>query len=58
MTAKIKTLLVASLACVCGSLITLLVLDPPVGDRSVPMTGGISVEPRNQNFILPESCTY
>ena len=54
MTAKIKTLLVASLACVAiGSYSITSAHDPPVGDRSVPMTGGISVEPREPNFIMP-----
>lgn len=53
MTAKIKTLLVASLACVAiGSYSITSAHDPPVGDRSVPMTGGISVEPREPNFIM------
>ena len=54
MTAKIKTLLVASLACVAiGSYSITSAHDPPVGDRSVPMTGGISVEPTEPNFIMP-----
>ena len=54
MTTKIKTLLVASLACVAiGSYSITSAHDPPVGDRSVPMTGGISVEPREPNFIMP-----
>ncbi len=54
MTAKIKTLLVASLACVAiGSYSITSAHDPPVGDRSVPMTGGISVEPREPNVIMP-----
>lgn len=54
MTAKIKTLLVPSLACVAiGSYSITSAHDPPVGDRSVPMTGGISVEPREPNFIMP-----
>ena len=54
MTAKIKTLLVASLACVAiGSYSITSAHDPPVGDRSVPMTGGSSVEPREPNFIMP-----
>ena len=54
MTAKIKTLLVASLACVAiGSYSITSAHDPPVGDRSVLMTGGISVEPREPNFIMP-----
>ena len=53
MTAKIKTLLVASLACVAiGSYSITSAHDPSVGDRSVPMTGGISVEPREPNFIM------
>ncbi len=34
--------------------IALLVLTSHLlGDRSVPMTGGISVEPREPNFIMP-----
>ena len=54
MTAKIKALLVASLACVAiGSYSITSAHDPPVGDRSVPMTAGISVEPREPNFIMP-----
>lgn len=54
MTTKIKTLLVASLACVAiGSYSIISAHDPSVGDRSVPMTGGISVEPREPNFIMP-----
>lgn len=54
MTTKIKTLLVASLACVAiGSYSIISAHDPSVGDRSVPMTGGISVEPRKPNFIMP-----
>ena len=54
MTTKIKTLLVASLACVAiGSYSITSAHDPSVGDRSVPMTGGISVEPREPNFIMP-----
>ena len=54
MTTKIKTLLVASLACVAiGSYSITSAHDPSVGDRSVPMTGGISVEPRKPNFIMP-----
>ncbi|MDU2182772.1 MAG: hypothetical protein E7E36_11480, partial [Veillonella sp.] len=54
MTTKIKTLLVASLACVAiGSYSITSAHDPSVGNRSVPMTGGISVEPREPNFIMP-----
>ena len=54
MTTKIKTLLVASLACVAiGSYSITSAHDPSVGDRSMPMTGGISVEPREPNFIMP-----
>lgn len=54
MTTKIKTLLVASLACVAiGSYSITSAHDPSVGDCSVPMTGGISVEPREPNFIMP-----
>ena len=54
MTAKIKTLLVASLACVAiGSYSITSAHDPSVGDRSMPMTGGISVETTEPNFIMP-----
>ena len=54
MTTKIKTLLVASLACAAiGSYSITSAHDPSVGNRSVPMTGGISVEPREPNFIMP-----
>lgn len=54
MTTKIKTLLVASLACVAiGSYSITSAHDPSVGDRSMPMTGGISVEPREPNLIMP-----
>ena len=54
MTTKIKTLLVASLACAAiGSYSITSAHEPSVGDRSVPMTGGISVEPREPNFIMP-----
>ena len=54
MTTKIKILLVASLACVAiGSYSITSAHEPSVGDRSVPMTGGISVEPTEPNFIMP-----
>ena len=54
MSTKIKTLLVASLACAAiGSYSITSAHEPSVGDRSVPMTGGISVEPREPNFIMP-----
>ncbi|MDU6596415.1 MAG: hypothetical protein E6495_01415 [Veillonella sp.] len=54
MTTKIKTLLVASLACVViGSYSITSAHEPSVGNRSVPMTGGISVEPTEPNFIMP-----
>ena len=54
MTTKIKTLLVASLACVAiGSYSITSAHDPSVGDCSVPMTGGISVETTEPNFIMP-----
>ena len=54
MTTQIKTLLVASLACVAiASYSITSAHDPSVGDRSVPMTGGISVEPREPNFVMP-----
>ena len=53
MTTKIKTLLVASLACAAiGSYSIASAHDSSVGERSVPMTGGISVEPREPNFIM------
>jgi len=51
MTTKIKILLVASLACAAiGSYSITSAHEPSVGDRSVPMTGGISVEP---TVIMP-----
>ena len=54
MTTKIKTLLVASLVCAAiGSYNITSAHDPSVGDRSVPMTGGISVEPTEPNIIMP-----
>ena len=54
MTTKIKTLLVASLACAAiGSYSITSAHDLSVGNRSVPITGGISVEPREPNFIMP-----
>lgn len=54
MTTKIKSLLVASLACVAiGSYSITSAHDPSVGDRSMPMTGGISVETTEPNFIMP-----
>ena len=54
MTTKIKTLLVASLACVAiGSYSITSAHDPSVGDRSMPMTGGISVETTEPNLIMP-----
>ena len=54
MTTKIKTLLVASLACAAiGSYSITSAHEPSVGDRSVPMTGGISVEPTEPNIIMP-----
>ena len=53
MTTKIKTLLVASLACAAiGSYSITSAHDLSVGNRSVPITGGISVEPREPNFIM------
>ena len=53
MTTKIKTLLVASLACAAiGSYSITSAHELSVGDRSVPMTGGISVEPTEPNFIM------
>ena len=54
MTTKIKSLLVASLACAAiGSYSITSAHDLSVGNRSVPITGGISVEPREPNFIMP-----
>ena len=54
MTTKIKTLLVAFLACAAiGSYSITSAHEPSVGDRSVPMTGGISVEPTEPNVIMP-----
>ena len=54
MATKIKTLLVASLACaVIGSFSITSAHEPSVGDNSMSMTGGISVEPREPNFIMP-----
>ena len=45
MTTKIKTLLVTSLACAAIGFYSITSAhEPSVGDRSVPMTGGISVE--------------
>ena len=54
MTTKIKTLLVASLVCAAiGSYNITSAHEPSVGDKSVPMTGGISVEPTEPNVIMP-----
>ncbi len=54
MTTKIKTLLVASLACAAiGSYSITSAHEPSVGDRTVPMTGRISVEPTEPNVIMP-----
>ena len=54
MATKIKILLVASLACVViGSFSITSAHEPSVGDNSMSMTGGISVEPREPNFIMP-----
>ena len=54
MTTKIKTLLVASLACAAiGSYSIISAQEPSAGGSSVPMTGGISVEPAEPNFIMP-----
>ena len=54
MTTKIKTLLVASLAC--ATIVSYSITsahDSSVGDRFVPMTGGISVEPTEPNLVMP-----
>ena len=54
MTTKIKTLLVASLACAAiGTHSITSAYEPSGGGSSVPMTGGISVEPTEPNFIMP-----
>ena len=54
MTTKIKTLLVASLACAAiGSYSITNAHNPSNGGDSMPMTGGISVEPAEPNFIMP-----
>mgnify|MGYP000926288651 FL=1 len=54
MATKIKILLVASLACAAiGSYSITSAHEPSVGVRSVPMTGGISVEPTEPNVIMP-----
>ena len=54
MTTKIKTLLVASLVCAAiGSYSITSAHEPSIGDSSMPMTGGISVEPAEPNFIMP-----
>ena len=54
MTTKIKTLLVASLACAAiGSYSSISAHEPSVGDKSVSMTGRISVEPTEPNVIMP-----
>ena len=54
MTTKIKTLLVASLACAAiGSYSITSAHEPSVGDRSVPITGEISVEPTEPNLVMP-----
>ena len=54
MTTKIKTLLVAFLACAAiGSYSITSAHELSVGNRSVPMTGGISVEPTEPNVIMP-----
>ena len=54
MTTKIKTLLVASLVCAAiGSYSITSAHEPSVGAKSVPMAGGISVEPTEPNVIMP-----
>ena len=54
MTTRIKILLVASLACgTIGSYSIISAHEPFAGGSSVPMTGGISVEPTEPNFIMP-----
>ena len=54
MATKIKTLLVASLACAAiGSFSITSAHDPSVRASSVPMTGGISVEAAEPNLIMP-----
>ena len=54
MTTRIQILLVASLACVTiGSYSITNAHNPSNGGDSMPMTGGISVEPTEPNFIMP-----
>ena len=54
MTTRIKILLVASLAwATIGSYSITNAHDLSNGGDSMPMTGGISVEPREPNFIMP-----
>ena len=54
MTTRIKILLVASLACgIIASYSIISAHEPSAGGSSVPMTGGISVEPTEPNFVMP-----
>ena len=54
MTTRIKLLLVASLACATiGSYSIISAHEPSDEGGSMLMTGGISVEPREPNFIMP-----
>ena len=54
MTTRIKILLVASLACgTIGSYSIISAHEPSAGGSSAPMTGGLSVEPTDPNFIMP-----
>ena len=54
MTTRIKILLVASLAwATIGSYTIISAHEPSGGGSSVPMTGGISVEPTEPNLIMP-----
>lgn len=54
MTTRIQILLVASLACATiGSYSITNAHNPSNGGDSMPMTGGISVEPAEPNFIMP-----
>lgn len=54
MTTRIKILLVASLACATiGSYSIISAHEPSGGGSSMPMTGGISIEAAEPNFIIP-----
>ena len=54
MTTRIKLLLVASLACATIGSYSIISAHEPSGEGgSMPMTGGISVEAAEPNFIMP-----